>query len=41
VPNDRTLDAEQINTIIAGAPERARRADWGKVLENVAGFAVS
>jgi hypothetical protein len=35
----RTLDAEQIDTIIAAAPERARRAAWAKVLENAAGFA--
>jgi hypothetical protein len=37
----RTLDSEQIDTIIASAPERARRADWAKVVENAAGFAVS
>jgi hypothetical protein len=36
----RTLDAEQIDTIIASAPERARRADWAGVLDNAAGFAV-
>jgi hypothetical protein len=35
----RTLDTEQIDTIIAAAPERARRADWAGVLENAAGFA--
>jgi hypothetical protein len=35
----RTLDAEQIDTIIASAPERARRADWARVMENAAGFA--
>jgi hypothetical protein len=27
VPNYRTLDAEQIDTIIACAPERARRTE--------------
>jgi hypothetical protein len=32
----RTLDAEQIDTIIAAAPERARRIDWNGVLENAA-----
>jgi hypothetical protein len=37
----RTLDAERIDTIIANAPERARRADWAGVMENAAGFAVS
>jgi hypothetical protein len=37
----RTLDAEQIDTIIASAPERARRADWAKIVEKAAGFAVS
>jgi ApbE superfamily uncharacterized protein (UPF0280 family) len=35
----RTFDADQIDTIIASAPERARRADWIKVLENAADFA--
>ena len=35
----RTLDAEQIDTIIASAPERARRADWAQVLKNSADFA--
>jgi hypothetical protein len=34
----RTLDAEQIDTIIAAAPERARRIDWNGVLENAACF---
>jgi hypothetical protein len=34
----RTLDAEQIDTIIANAPERARRADWAEVVVNAAGF---
>lgn len=34
----RTPNAEQIDAIIA-APERARRADWVKVLENAAGHA--
>jgi hypothetical protein len=34
----RTLDAEQIDTILVSAPERARRADRAKVLENSAGF---
>jgi hypothetical protein len=37
---ERTLNAEQIDTIIAAAPERARRADWVKVLENAQGSAV-
>jgi hypothetical protein len=35
----RTLDADQIDTIIASAPERARRADWAKVVENANSFA--
>jgi hypothetical protein len=30
----RTLDAAMIETIIAAAPERARRADWAGVLAN-------
>jgi hypothetical protein len=34
----RTLDNEQIDTIIAAAPERARRIDWNGVLENAACF---
>jgi hypothetical protein len=34
VPNYRTLDAEQIDTIIACAPERARRTDWAGVVES-------
>jgi len=37
----RTLNAAMIDTIIAAAPERARRADWAGVMENAAGFAVS
>jgi hypothetical protein len=36
----RTLDAVQIDTIIASAPERARRADWIAVVENAGGFAL-
>jgi hypothetical protein len=36
---ERTLDAERIDSIIASAPERARRVDWAKVLENAADFA--
>jgi hypothetical protein len=36
---ERTLNAEQIDAIISAAPERARRADWTKVLENAAGYA--
>jgi hypothetical protein len=36
---ERTLNAEQIDAIIAAAPERARRADWVKVSESAAGFA--
>jgi hypothetical protein len=35
---ERTLNAEQIDTIIAAAPERARRADWARVIENAANF---
>jgi hypothetical protein len=34
---ERTLNAEQIDGIIAAAPENARRADWVKVLERAAG----
>jgi hypothetical protein len=37
---ERTLNAEQIDSIIAAAPERARRADWLKVLESATGYAV-
>jgi hypothetical protein len=33
-----TLNAEQINTTIASAPERARCVDWAKVLDNAANF---
>jgi hypothetical protein len=36
---ERTLNAEQIDSIIAAAPERARRADWVQVLESAAGHA--
>ena len=36
---ERTLNSEQIDTIIASAPERARRVDWAKVIENAACFA--
>jgi hypothetical protein len=28
----------EIDSIIASAPERARRADWAEVLENAAHF---
>ena len=35
----RTLDAAMIDTIIAAAPERARRADWRCVENNAAEFA--
>jgi hypothetical protein len=35
----RTLDAAMIDTIIASAPERGRRADWSEVLKNSAEFA--
>jgi hypothetical protein len=35
---ERTLNSDQIDTIIASAPERARRVDWAGVLENAAGF---
>jgi hypothetical protein len=31
-----TLDAAMIDIIIAAAPERARRADWAKVMESAA-----
>jgi hypothetical protein len=34
----RTLNGAQIDTIIASAPERARRADWNVVLETAAAF---
>jgi hypothetical protein len=34
----RTLDAAMIDTIIASAPERARRINWNGVLENAARF---
>jgi hypothetical protein len=30
---EKTFNAEQIDSIIAAAPERARRADWAKVIE--------
>ena len=33
-----TLDTKRIDNIIAAAPERARRADWVKVLESAAAF---
>jgi hypothetical protein len=36
---ERTLNAERIDTIIAAAPERARRADWALVERNAAAFA--
>jgi hypothetical protein len=35
----RTLDAAMIDSIIAAAPERARRADWAGVMERAAKFA--
>jgi hypothetical protein len=35
---ERSLNSEQIDTIIANAPERARRADWHAVLDNAASF---
>jgi hypothetical protein len=35
---ERTLSSEQIDTIIASAPERARRADWAGVLNGAADF---
>jgi hypothetical protein len=34
----RTLDSTQIDDIIAAAPERARRAEWARVLENATEF---
>jgi Cys-tRNA synthase (O-phospho-L-seryl-tRNA:Cys-tRNA synthase) len=34
----RTLDGLAIDTIIASAPERARRIEWNGVLENAARF---
>jgi hypothetical protein len=34
----RTLDAEQIDNIIASAPALARRAEWARVIENAASF---
>jgi hypothetical protein len=34
----RTLDAAMIDGIIAAAPERARRPDWAKVMENAVHF---
>jgi hypothetical protein len=34
-----TLDGAMIDTIIAAAPERARRADWVGVMESAADFA--
>jgi hypothetical protein len=37
----RTLDAVAIDTVIAAAPERARRADWAGVMESAAGRVVS
>jgi hypothetical protein len=36
---ERTLNAEQIDAIISAAPERARRADWTKVMDSAAEFA--
>jgi hypothetical protein len=35
----RTPDSTQIDDIIAAAPERERRAEWARVLENVTQFA--
>jgi hypothetical protein len=35
---ERTLNSEQIDAIIASAPERARRIEWDNVLENAARF---
>jgi hypothetical protein len=35
---ERTLNSEQIDNIIANAPEHARRADWAKVLRSAAKF---
>jgi hypothetical protein len=37
---ERTLNADQIDAVIAAAPERARRADWAGVLENATGWAI-
>jgi hypothetical protein len=34
----RTLDSTQIDDIIAAAPERARHAEWARVLENATEF---
>jgi hypothetical protein len=34
----RMLDAAMIDTIITAAPERSRRADWAKVMENAVHF---
>jgi hypothetical protein len=36
---ERTLDGAMIDSIIASAPERARRVDWTKVMESAANFA--
>jgi hypothetical protein len=36
-----TLDAAQIDTSIAAAPERARRTAWGRVAENATNFTQS
>jgi hypothetical protein len=36
---ERTLNSEQVNAIVANAPEHARRADWVKVSENATDFA--
>jgi hypothetical protein len=35
---ERTLNSEQIDTIIASAPERARRADWAQTCSNASLF---
>jgi hypothetical protein len=35
---ERTLDGAMIDSIIASAPERARRADWRSVEQNAANF---
>jgi hypothetical protein len=37
---ERTQNGGQVDAIISAAPERARRADWAKVLENATGHAV-
>jgi hypothetical protein len=37
----RTLNCEQIDAIIASAPEQARRVDWRNVLKSAADFAAS